>query len=100
MAFLAESSLGHVPRLDGLAQDFAEQFLNAVTSGHESHADAQDRIWEMELGGPFVISSDKRELARGERGVDDFESEAFPTPSAPPSVPAPDQLDDERDEED
>lgn len=100
MAFFGGWGHGNVPELEEMGQDFAEQFLTAVTSGQETHAEAQDRIWEMELGGPFVISSDKRELGRGRRGMDGFESEAFPTPSAPPSVPAPDELDDEQEEED
>jgi hypothetical protein len=83
--------------LEEMARDFGEQFLTAATSGQESHADAQDRIWEMELGGPFVISSDKRELARARRGEDGFEPEAFPTPSGPASVPPADELEEDED---
>jgi hypothetical protein len=98
MAFFGSWGHGHLRELDEVGQDFAEQFLTGVTSGQEAHAEAQDRIWEMELGGPFVISSDKRELGRGRRGMDGFESEAFPTPSAPSSVPAFDELEEEEED--
>jgi hypothetical protein len=95
MAFFAEDGAGHVPKLESMAQDFAEQFLTSALTGNETHAEAQDRVWEDELGGPFVVTSSKRELGRQRAELDEFEREAFPTPSAPPSVPAADEMLDE-----
>jgi len=48
-----------------LSEELGEAYLESVTSGDQSEADRHERITPDELGGPFVVSSARREFADG-----------------------------------
>jgi hypothetical protein len=48
-----------------LSEELGEAYLESVTSGDQSEADRHERITPDEVGGPFVVSSARREFADG-----------------------------------
>ncbi len=83
-AFFPDPASGPALAPDAFAEELAEEFLASALSGQEQTPDFYDRIVEEEEGGPFIPSSERRELSRpGDASTDvsndDYEQEAFPT---------------------
>lgn len=51
---------------DMLAEELGEDFVRSALSGEDQHADAFDQTVEEELGGPFVTTSSRAEMADDE----------------------------------
>ena len=85
-AFIADPS-EHTPgRRDDFANELAEEFLTAATSGEPVSQEARDTIVPEDSGGPFVVTSARTEFAKGTDASNpaDAEVEAFPTATAAP----------------
>ncbi len=81
-AFLRDPEGGPARTADSLAQELAEQYLIAATSGEQVAEDNLNEEVPEELGGPFVETSAGTEFADGEdetnpRGAS---REALPSP--------------------
>lgn len=48
-----------------LSEELGEAYLESATSGGQSESDRHERITPDELGGPFLVSSARREFADG-----------------------------------
>lgn len=59
-AFISGSS-----STEELSEELGQAYLLSATSGEESEPDRHERITPDELGGPFVLSSARREFASG-----------------------------------
>src|SRR5262249_23138225 len=67
-AFLPDPGSGPARVKDDLAEELAEEFLTSATSAEESLPEALEGEVPEEAGGPFVPSSAKQEVARGNHG--------------------------------
>ena len=65
-----------------LADELAEEYLSAATSGEESATGARAALTPEELGGPFVVTSAQTEFgaAVNETSPPGGDREAVPTP--------------------
>ena len=81
-AFLPDPDGGPAHVKDDLAQELAEEFLMAATSGEYVSEDEMDQEVPEESGGPFVISSSRAEFASGtdDSNPVDAKREAVPSP--------------------
>ena len=81
-AFLPDPDGGPAHTKDDLAQELAEEFLKAATSGEYVSEDEMDQEVPEESGGPFIISSGRLEFASGTDGSNpaDANREAIPSP--------------------
>lgn len=77
-AFFPDPGAGPARIADSLAEELAEEFLTSALTGQEQAPDSHDQVYEEEEGGPFIVSSSRREFAKGEDADDDYEREAFP----------------------
>jgi hypothetical protein len=93
-AFFPDPQDGPARAPDDFAEGLAEGFLASAIAG-ESWEQSEDDLYDEENGGPFVLSSDRKELSREATENEDFEPEPFPTSSAPPSVLPVDSTDEE-----
>lgn len=84
-AFFPDPADGPAHAPDAFAEDLAEGFLTWATTGGERQP-TEEELFDEANGGPFIISSERKELARAKADAEDFEAEAFPTSSANPSV--------------
>src|SRR6266404_6090903 len=64
-AFFPDPEDGPARAPDDLAEQMAEDFLKAATSGEDQDDDLLDATVSEEIGGPFVITSARQELAAG-----------------------------------
>jgi hypothetical protein len=48
-----------------LSEELGEAYLESATSGEQSEPERHERITPDELGGPFIVSSARREFAEG-----------------------------------
>lgn len=96
-AFFPDPGEGPALAPDDLAEELAEEFLTSATTGHEHGGAAYEQVVEEESGGPFVVSSKRREFAHGfdESNIKGAVPEAFPT--AGPELIS--QLEEEEEEE-
>ncbi len=80
-AFIADPGDGPAHTDDVLAQELAEEFLWAVTSGEPADEALDEEVTE-EQGGPFVTTPASREFAYGtdESNPADAERESLPSP--------------------
>ena len=81
-AFLPDPGDGPALTSDDLAQELAEEFLIAATSGEAIAEDALNAAVTEDEGGPFVISSASREFAYDidESNPVDAKRESLPSP--------------------
>jgi hypothetical protein len=81
-AFLPDPDGGPAHTRDDLAQELAEEFLMAATSGEYVSEDEMDQEVPEESGGPFIISSGRSEFASGidDSNPADAKREAVPSP--------------------
>lgn len=81
-AFLPDPDGGPTRARDDLAQELAEEFLLAVTTGEHVTEQALDQEVPEESGGPFVIHSARSEFGRGVDASNpvDASREPLPTP--------------------
>jgi hypothetical protein len=101
-AFIPDPSEGGKPPSDDLAELLGEDFLQAATSGNEVLEDDLDSALPEEIGGPFVTTTAREELAHDvdESNPRDAKREPFPKTSAAfAQGSADDLLDQERDAE-
>lgn len=59
-AFISGSSSS-----EELSEELGEAYLESATSGGQSEPDRRERVTPDELGGPFVVTSARREFADG-----------------------------------
>lgn len=83
-AFFPDPGNGRAVAPDDLAEELAEEFLSAATSGED--ASEREEIVPEENGGPFIQTSGDAEFADGtdESNPADAEVEPFPKPTAGP----------------
>lgn len=81
-AFLPDPDGGRARAVDDLAEQLAEEFLIAATTGEHPHEHALDEEVPEESGGPFVIHSARSEFGRGVDASNpvDASREPLPTP--------------------
>jgi hypothetical protein len=85
---------------DDLAEDLAEEFVEAATTGEDRDQEALDASVPEEIGGPFVETSAADELAAGTDESNPIDAEAEPFPRAVGGiVAAPDEAQDNGDDE-
>lgn len=96
-AFFPDPYDGPAVAPDQFAEELAEGFLAAATTGQEQGADVHEQLVDEEEGGPFVLSSSRQEFAREDADYDDLEPEAFPTSGRASSIPPPDEVEEEED---
>jgi hypothetical protein len=91
-AFIPDPSEGGRPPSDDLAELLGEDFVRAATSGNEALEDDLDRTLPEEVGGPFVTSTAREELAHDvdESNPRDAKREPFPRTSAQLAQGSPD----------
>lgn len=101
-AFIPDPSEGGKPPSDDLAELLGEDYLQAATSGNEALEDDLDSELPEEIGGPFVTTTAREELAHDvdDSNPRDAKREPFPRTSAGLVQGSPDDLlDKERDAE-
>jgi hypothetical protein len=83
-AFIPDPGEGPAHTDDDLAELLAEDFIEAATRGNEVLEDDLDRPLADELGGPFVVTDPRDELADGvdESNPDDAVVEPLPRANA------------------
>jgi hypothetical protein len=67
---------------DDFAEELAEDFVGAATSGEEQGLETRDSVLDEEAGGPFVTTPAKREFAEGPDASNPEDAEREPFPSA------------------
>ena len=80
-AFLPDPDGGPSRPGDDLAQQLAEEFLMAATSGEHVGEQTLDREVPEESGGPFVIHSARSEFARGVDASNPVDASREPVPA-------------------
>jgi hypothetical protein len=80
-AFLPDPDGGASYAGDDLAQELAEEFLRAVTSGDEPAEEMMDQETPEECGGPFVIRSGRSIFVRGTDASNPIDASREPLPS-------------------
>ena len=81
-AFLRSREAGASYTRVDLAEDMAEGFVGAATSGEDQRLEIRDRVMDEELGGPFIVTPAKREFAEGTDPSNPEDSEREPFPMA------------------
>lgn len=96
-AFFPDPGEGPALAPDDLAEELAEEFLTSATTGHEQGGSVYDQVVDEENGGPFVMSSKRKEFAHGfdESNIKGAEPEAFPTVGPTLDGPSPDAEEEE-----
>lgn len=98
-AFFPDPGEGPARAPDALAEELAEDFLTSALTGQEQAPESHDRVVEEEDGGPFIVSSYRREFAKGDRSDDDYEPEAFPMANHEGVIPPSESGEEEEEEE-
>jgi hypothetical protein len=83
-AFIRDPSDGGPARTsDDLAENMAEDFVQAATSGEDASEDVLNEMVPEELGGPFIETSGEEEFAAGTdpSNPPDAEPEPLPRPN-------------------
>ena len=62
---VTEAFISGTESAEELSEELGEAFLESATSGEQSQPERLDRVTSDELGGPFVVSSARREFAEG-----------------------------------
>jgi hypothetical protein len=70
-----------------LSEELGEAYLESATSGEQSEAARHERITPDELGGPFVVSSARREFAEGTDESNIAEATREPLPKTSKAEP-------------
>lgn len=80
-AFLPDPGDGPARMDDDLAEELAEGFLTSATAGEEMEESMSADVPEDD-GGPYVITTERQELAKGvdASNPEDAEVAAFPSP--------------------
>jgi len=83
-AFIPDPSEGGMPPSEDLAEILGEDFVQSVTRGTDALDDDLDATVTGEIGGPFVITKARDELAPGidESNPEDAEPAGVPTANA------------------
>jgi hypothetical protein len=79
-AFFPDPRTGPARVSDDLAEALAEGYLVSATSAEESGEEAHELQVEEETGGPFVLSTAKREFAHGADPSNPRDAERAPFP--------------------
>ncbi len=85
-AFFPDPSGGRAHAPDDLAEELAEEFVSAATSGEDASLEGREQVVPEENGGPFIQTSGDAEFADGtdESNPADAEVEPFPKPTGGP----------------
>jgi hypothetical protein len=67
---------------DDFAEELAEDFVGAATSGEEQGIESRDTVLDEEAGGPFVTTPARREFADGVDASNPKDAEREPFPRA------------------
>ncbi len=83
-AFMPDPDGGPARIKDDLAENLAEEYVDAVTRGDGAGDEAIDGVVSEEIGGPFVFTSAADEFAHDTDAANplDAEREALPRPGA------------------
>jgi hypothetical protein len=81
-AFIPDPGDGPARTSDDLAELLAEDFIEAATRGNEVLEDDLDQPLSDELGGPFVVTDPRDELADGVDDSNPSDAAAEPLPRA------------------
>ncbi len=92
-AFMPDPDGGPAHIHDDLAENLAEEYVDAVTGGDGADDEAIDGVVSEEIGGPFVFTSAADEFAHDTDAANppDAEREALPRPGAGLVQPAADE---------
>jgi hypothetical protein len=79
-AFIPDPEDGPARSSDDLAEEMAEEFVKAATTGEDSAEDLLDATVPEEIGGPFLITTASQEMATSpdESNPPDAKREALP----------------------
>lgn len=81
-AFIPDPGDGPAHTSDDLAELLAEDFIEAATRGNEVLEDDLDRPLSDELGGPFIVTDPRDELADGVDDSNPLDAAIEPLPRA------------------
>jgi hypothetical protein len=81
-AFIPDPGDGPAHTSDDLAELLAEDFIEAATRGNEVLEDDLDRPLADELGGPFIVTDPRDELADGVDDSNPLDAAVEPLPRA------------------
>ncbi len=99
-AFFPDPEDGPARAPDDLAEQMAEDFLKAATSGEDQDDDLLDATVSEEIGGPFVITSARQELAAGTDESNPADAKREPLPRAVTGLMTSPIIEEEADEDD
>jgi hypothetical protein len=102
-AFIPDPGDGPARTSDDLAELLAEDFVEAATRGNEVLEDELDRPLSDELGGPFIVTDPREELAEGTDDSNPLDADVEPLPRANAGLvtrPREEELDNELRDED
>lgn len=97
-AFIPDPGDGPARTSDDLAELLAEDFIEAATRGNEVLEDDLDRTLSDEIGGPFIVTDPREELADGVDDSNPSDAAVEPLPRANAGLvqrPRDEALDDE-----
>jgi hypothetical protein len=100
-AFMPDPEGGPATIADDLAENLAEEYLQAATQGSDTEEDL-DQVVPEEIGGPFIETSAAEEFAHDTDETNPLEAEAEPLPRPVAgliSVPGEDQDETEAEDE-
>jgi hypothetical protein len=78
-AFMPDPEGGPAQIADDLAENLAEEYLQAATQGNDAEEDL-DQVVPEEIGGPFIETSAAEEFAHDTDEANPLEAEAEPLP--------------------
>lgn len=70
-----------------ISRELGEAFIETATSGEETESERHERVIAAELGGPFIVSSARREFALGTDESNIAEATREPLPKTSDSDP-------------
>jgi hypothetical protein len=98
-AFMPDPEGGPAQIADDLAENLAEEYLQAATQGTDAEDDL-DQVVPEEIGGPFIETSAAVEFAHDTDEANPLDAEAEPLPRAGAGlISVPDQEEEEENEE-
>ena len=80
-AFFPDPGQGPARVKDDLAEELAEEFLESATSGEEMGEEGHERVVPEERGGPFVITTARKEFAYDVDPSNPVDAERAPFPT-------------------
>ena len=99
-AFMPDPEGGRAYIADDLAENLAEEYLQAATQGNDAEEDL-DQVVPEEIGGPFIETTAAEEFAHDTDEANPLEAEAEPLPRPVAgliSVPSDDEAAEDEDE--